>query len=70
MKEELFLVKSLLLLTLKPVIYAANVADEDLAEGNNMSKKVFEAAKKEGNTTVLVSAQVSLSWPVWRKMSE
>ena len=56
--EELLLVKSLLLLTLKPVIYAANVADEDLAQGNDMSKKVFEAAKVEGNTAVLVSAQV------------
>merc|ERR1719231_483486 len=56
--EELLQVKSLLLLTLKPVIYAANVADEDLAAGNDMSKKVFAAATAEGNTAVLVSAQV------------
>ena len=33
--EDLFLIKSLCLLTLKPVIYAANVKDEDLAEGRN-----------------------------------
>ena len=31
--EDLFLIKSLCLLTLKPVIYAANVKDDDLAEG-------------------------------------
>jgi ribosome-binding ATPase YchF (GTP1/OBG family) len=31
--EELELIKSLMLLTLKPVIYAANVADSDLAKG-------------------------------------
>ena len=43
-EEQLAFVKSLMLLTLKPVIYAANVADSDLAEGNEMSKKVFEMA--------------------------
>ena len=31
--ENLLLVKSLCLLTLKPVIYAANVKDDDLAKG-------------------------------------
>jgi GTP-binding protein YchF len=50
--------KSLMLLTLKPVIYAANVADTDLAKGNALSARVFKAAKEEGNTAVLVSAQV------------
>ena len=33
-------IKSLMLLTMKPVIYAANVADADLATGNEFSKKV------------------------------
>ena len=33
--EELEIIKSLMLLTLKPVIYAANVADSDLAKGIN-----------------------------------
>ena len=49
-----------MLLTLKPVIYAANVADSDLATGNAMSKIVFDFAAAEGNTCVLVSAQVKL----------
>ena len=49
-----------MLLTLKPVIYAANVADSDLATGNAMSKIVFDFAAAEGNTCVLVSAQVQI----------
>ena len=47
-----------MLLTLKPVIYAANVADTDLATGNELSKVVFDYAEKEGSKAVLVSAQV------------
>jgi ribosome-binding ATPase len=57
--EELDLVKSLMLLTLKPVIYAANVADSDLATGNELSRKLTEFAKSEGNVVVIVSAQVT-----------
>lgn len=56
--EEELSIKSLMLLTLKPVIYAANVADSDLAKGNAMSKIVFDHAASEGNKAVLVSAQV------------
>jgi len=56
--EEALSIKSLMLLTLKPVIYAANVADTDLAAGNAMSKVVFDRAGVEGNKAVLVSAQV------------
>ena len=57
--EELDLVKSLMLLTLKPVIYAANVADSDLATGNELSRKLTEFAKSEGSVVVIVSAQVT-----------
>lgn len=56
--DEELSIKSLMLLSLKPVIYAANVADSDLATGNAMSKVVFEHAAREGNAAVLVSAQV------------
>jgi ribosome-binding ATPase YchF (GTP1/OBG family) len=56
--EQKAAVKGLMLLSMKPVIYAANVADTDLATGNELSKSVFEFAKSEGNTAVLVSAQV------------
>lgn len=57
-KDEVELVKPLMLLTMKPVIYAANVADCDLAKGNAMSTSVLEYAKNEGSKAVLVSAQV------------
>lgn len=47
-----------MLLTMKPVIYAANVADHDLAKGCALSQKVFDFAKEEGSNCALVSAQV------------
>jgi hypothetical protein len=47
---------------MKPVIFAANVADSDLASGNDMSQKVFEYAAQQGAKAVLVSAQVSGFW--------
>lgn len=56
--EEKLAIKSLGLLTLKKMIYAANVADEDLAEGNAMVEKLRELADKEGAKLVVVSAQV------------
>jgi ribosome-binding ATPase YchF (GTP1/OBG family) len=52
--------KTLAPLTMKPVIFAANVADSDLASGNEMSQKVFEYAAQQGTKAVLVSAQVRL----------
>ena len=56
--EEEFAIKSLGLLTRKKMIYAANVADFDLATGNAMVDKLKEVAEKEGAKTVIVSAQV------------
>jgi len=57
-EEEDKSIRSLGLLTRKPVIYATNVADEDLATGNEMAEKVKAYAEEEGAGTVLVSAQV------------
>jgi len=57
-EEEEAAIKNLGLLTRKPVIYAANVADADLAEGNEMSTRLGEHAAGEGANMVLVSAQV------------
>lgn len=56
--DELSAVKHLGLLTLKPVIYAANVADADLATGNKYVEEVRAYAAKENAQVVLVSAQV------------
>lgn len=57
-EDEDLSIKSLGLLTRKKMIYAANVADMDLAEGNEMVDRLQELAAKEGAKLVLVSAQV------------
>jgi len=51
-------IKALGLLSLKPVIYAANVAENDLANGNKWIASVREFAEAEGNQVVVISAQV------------
>lgn len=56
--EEAALVKPLGLLTGKPVIYAANVSEDDLATGNQWVERVKEIAAEEGAGTIIVSAQV------------
>lgn len=56
--EEELAVKPLGLLTRKPIIYAANVAEDDLATGNDWVKQVQELATKESAQVVIVSAQV------------
>ncbi|KAL3787882.1 hypothetical protein ACHAW5_001373 [Stephanodiscus triporus] len=56
--EEEASIRGLGLLTRKKMIYAANVADVDLAGGNDMSDRLAEYARREGSTMVLVSAQV------------
>jgi len=57
-EEEKFAIKSYGLITLKKVIYAANVAESDMAAGtNDYVKKVEEYAKNDGAGTVVISAQ-------------
>ncbi len=56
--EEEQLIKGLGLLTRKKVIYAANVAETDLAGGNAWVEQVRQFAKAEGAGVVVVSAQV------------
>ncbi|MFM7269510.1 MAG: redox-regulated ATPase YchF [Cyanobium sp.] len=56
--EELALLRPLGLLTAKPVIYATNVSEEDLAEGNPFTARVGALASAEGAGTVRISAQV------------
>ncbi len=57
-EEEELLIKPLGLLTRKPVIYAANVSEEDLATGNEWVEKVRAIAASEGAEVVVISAQV------------
>lgn len=56
--DEEIAIKPLGLLTRKAMIYAANVADSDLAEGNEMVESLRGLAKKEGANICIVSAQV------------
>lgn len=57
-EDELAMLKPLGLLTNKPVIYGANVSEDDLATGNNWVKKVKEVAAQEYAKVVTISAQV------------
>lgn len=56
--EEEQLIKGLGLLTRKKVIYAANLAETDLASGNAWVEQVRQFAEAEGAGVVVVSAQV------------
>jgi GTP-binding protein YchF len=57
-EEEAESVKVLGLLTAKPVIYAANVAEDDLASGNEWVEQVRQIAATDQAQVVVVSAQV------------
>jgi GTP-binding protein YchF len=46
------------LLTAKPVLYVCNVNEDDAAEGNEFSARVFDKAKAEGANAVVVSAAI------------
>ena len=57
--EEAAFVKSLDLLTYKPVIYAANVAEDDASgEDNEYVRAVREYAGEEGSEVVVISAKI------------
>ena len=57
-EDELLIIKQLGLLTNKPIIYATNVSEDDLATGNPWVESVREFAKNEEAKVVIVSAQV------------
>ena len=59
--EELELMKDVFLITMKPVIYAANVAEDDFANGienNTLLAQVIEYAKGENSEVMPVSARI------------
>lgn len=57
-EDEEVLIKPLGLLTRKPIIYAANVSEDDLATGNDWVNQVRQVAAQEDAQVVVVSAQV------------
>ncbi|MBQ0805513.1 MULTISPECIES: redox-regulated ATPase YchF [unclassified Sulfitobacter] len=50
--------RMLQLLTTKPVLYVCNVGESEAAEGNALSAKVAEMAAAQGNSAVIISAQI------------
>lgn len=57
-EEDEALIKTLGLLSRKPVIYACNVSEEDLATGNEWVEQVRSVAAQEDAQVVVISAQV------------
>lgn len=59
-EDELALVQDLFLLTLKPTLYVANVAEEEAGDASNnpFVKKIEEYAAGEGSEVIAVSAKI------------
>ncbi|MDJ0799856.1 MAG: redox-regulated ATPase YchF [Calothrix sp. MO_167.B12] len=57
-EEEFEVIKHLGMLTAKPIIYAANVSEDDLATGNEFVEQVRGVAAKDDAQVVVISAQV------------
>jgi ribosome-binding ATPase len=56
--DELEIARQSQLMCIKPVIYAANVSETDLATGNAYVDKVKEYATKQGADVVVISAKI------------
>ncbi len=52
------LLRELCLLTTKPVLYVANVSEEDLAGGNAFVERLQQAAKDEGASVVTIAGAI------------
>jgi len=57
-EDEIAVAKQLNLMSTKPVIYAANVSEYDLKDGNSYTEQVKEYASKHNAEVVLISAKI------------
>lgn len=57
-EEEKEIISSFSLITQKPVIYVANVNEEDVKGGNKYTTKVLEYAKEENSEVVIICAKI------------
>jgi GTP-binding protein YchF len=57
-QNQRHILRQLQLLTAKPVLYIANVDEDSLPDGNELSAAVFELARKNGAAAVLISASI------------
>jgi len=56
--EEIAVLKNLNLMSVKPVIYCANVSETEMKDGNQYTKLVEDYAKAHGAETVIISAKI------------
>jgi len=56
--EDLRVLNELHLLTIKPVLYAANVSEEEIMEGNSYVRQVEEIAAKEGAAVITICGKI------------
>ena len=57
-EDDAALVRSMFLLTTKPVIYAANIAEDEIGADNEYAKRLEKVAKDEGAGMLTISAKV------------
>ena len=58
-EEELDIIKSFNLITLKPIIYVANVSEDDIINGGNeYYNRVLEYAKNENSEALMICAKI------------
>eukprot|EP00871_Galdieria_phlegrea_P004860 jgi/Galph1/5375/GphlegSOOS_G4060.1 len=57
-EQERNVLQPLQLLSMKPMLYAANVLEEELVHGNRYVQQALHKAKEENTTVIVVSAQV------------
>ena len=58
-ENEKEILRDWLLLTMKPVLYCANIGEDDIGAADlPMADKVLEAARKEGAGTITISARI------------
>lgn len=57
-EDEAVILKLLNLVTSKPILYVANVAEDEASTGNDFSKRVEEKAKAEGTESVVIAAAI------------
>lgn len=58
-EDELFIIKPFCFLTLKPIIYMANISEDDVSNGTNTYvEEVKKYAMKENNEVIVVCAKI------------
>ena len=55
--EELAVARQFFLLTSKPILFAANVAETDLPDGNSYTERVAQIAAASGSKMLIISAK-------------